>query len=356
MAGPNSKRVSSHEVARLAGVSQSTVSRVFTPGAKVSEKNIKRVTEAADKLGYRPSFIARSLIQQSTKIIGIVIKNFHNEFYMKALDFFSQKLHEAGYTTMIFNINGDQSIEESLAMALQYQVDGLIITSATLTSPLVEDCLRFGTPVVLFNRVSEGLRVNTVSCDNREAGRVVADYLVSTGHKRIAYVAGEERSSTNRDREEFFKDELAKHGLEFFAREVGDFGYESGVVAARALFSTSKKPDAIFCASDYMGCGILNTARQEFSLRIPQDVSVIGFDDIPMASWPTYHLTTFMQPLRSMVEMTVDVLLKAVADPEREVVNSLISGYLNIRDTVQNRSNRSDNEIIASSPFFHKAE
>jgi len=356
MAGKLKRRVSSNEVARLAGVSQSTVSRVFAPGAKVSTETVKRVMEAASTLGYRPSFIARSLIQQSTRIIGIVVRNFKGEFYARAIEMFTRCLQERGYTTMLFNVSRDQSLEEGLSVALQYQVDGLIITSATLESPLVEECLRFATPVVLFNRVSEGVRVNTVCCDNREAGRIVARYLMQTGHRRIAYVAGEEGSSTNRDREESFTDELNRHDAQIFLREGGDFGYESGVWAARRIFASSRKPDAVFCASDYMACGLITTARREFGLKIPYDVSVVGFDDISMATWPDYDLTTYLQPLDSMVDLTTDVMLKAIANPGQTEVNSLVSGYLAVRSTVQNRGARSEADIIASSQLFRRGE
>ncbi len=356
MAGSPNRRVSSHEVARLAGVSQSTVSRVYTAGAKVSAKTVKKVHEAARKLGYWPSIIARSLIQNSTKMIGIVVRNFRNEFYMSAVDTFSRRLQERGYTTMLFNISGDQSLEDSLSMALQYQVDGLIVTSATLSSPLVEDCLRFETPVVLFNRVSEGLPVNTVSCDNREAGRLIARYLHSSGHRRIAFVAGEEGSSTNRDREDNFIDELTHLGLSLEWREPGDFSYESGVEAGRRLFASSRKPDAVFCASDYMACGLISAARQEFGLNVPRDVSVVGFDDISMARWPNYRLTTYRQPLESMVDMTVDVIMKAIADPTAAPVNSLVTGYLALRQTVQNRGPLNDDQLTASSPYYRQGD
>jgi DNA-binding LacI/PurR family transcriptional regulator len=330
MAEKNGKRASSRDVAKLAGVSQATVSRVFTPGAKVSEEKRIRVLKAAEELLYQPSVIARSLIQRSTKIIGIVVKNFWNVFYMQALELFTERLQKMGYSTMLFNIGGNQSVEESLPIALQYQVDGLIITSATLSSPLVEGCSRYDTPVVLFNRINEDENgsINSVCCDNVEAGQIVADYLVSTGHRNIAFISGDPGSSTSRDRERGFLDRLSLRGQMLLTRDSGDFSYLSGIDAARRILSTASTPDAVFCASDEMALACIDCARNEFSIRVPEDMSVIGFDGIPMTRWPYRNLTTFRQPIEELVDLTVEVLLNALADPEQPAVHRYISGTL----------------------------
>jgi DNA-binding LacI/PurR family transcriptional regulator len=339
MADRNGKRASSRDVARLAGVSQATVSRVFTPGSRVSDDKREKVLSAAADLHYQPSVIARSLIQQSTKIIGIVVKNFWNVFYMRALELFTENLQKAGYSTMLFNISGDQSVEETLPIALQYQVDGLIITSATLSSPLVEGCSHYDTPIVLFNRVNEtkDAEVNSVCCDNVEAGQVIADYLINTGHREIAFISGDPSSSTNRDREHGFLERLSVRGLSLYAGETGDFSYLSGIQAARRMLSSGKRPDAIFCASDEMAIAFLDCARNEFGLSVPEDISVIGFDGTPITEWPYTNLTTFRQPIEDMVEMTVEVLLKALADPDRPVAHRFLSGSLLERGTVAKR-------------------
>lgn len=340
MADRNGKRSSSRDVARLAGVSQATVSRVFTPGSRVSEDKRKKVLKAAKDLHYQPSVIARSLIQQSTKIIGIVVRNFWNVFYMRALELFTENLQKMGYSTMLFNISGDQSVEDTLPIALQYQVDGLIITSATLSSPLVEGCSHYDTPIVLFNRVNEAAdaEVSSVCCDNVEAGQVVADYLVNRGHRKIAFISGDPSSSTNRDREQGFLDRLSIRGLTLFARDMGDFSYLSGIEAARRMLSDGTRPDAVFCASDEMAIAFMDCARNEFSLSVPGDISVVGFDGTPMTVWPYNNLTTFRQPIEDMVEMTIDVLLKALAEPDRPVAHRFLSGSLLERGTVADRT------------------
>ncbi len=317
-------RVSSVEVARLAGVSQSAVSRTFTQGAYVSDDTRDKVLTAARQLGYRPNVIARSLIQHSTNIIGIVMVRFTNPFYASVLKVFTEKLHGLGFATMLFNVGGDNDIETALPLALQYQVDGLIITSATLTSLLAEECAARGTPVVLFNRYATGSTAHAVCCDNLGGGRVVADALLGAGHKRLAYIAGEEGSSTNRDRERGFAQRLAERSAGLYLRESGDFGYGSGFAAAARLLNRPDRPDAIFCGNDLMALGVLDYARCVLSLRVPEELSVIGFDDIEQASWPKYDLTTVRQPIEAMVNGSVELLLDAIHFPDRERESRLV--------------------------------
>lgn len=335
MANKTNKRVSSRDVAKLAGVSQATVSRVFTPGKQVSEDKRTRVLDAADSLNYKPSVIARSLIQNSTKIIGIVLQKFENLFYVRALDLFTQKLQSLGYSVMLFDINGNHAVEDTLPIALQYQVDGVIITSATLSSPLVEECIRFETPLVLFNRVNEGGNVHSVCTDNRNAGRDIADYLLSKGHRRISYVAGESRSSTNRNREEGFTKRLHEAGVQLFSRAEGDFEYPSGLIAARELLTKGELPTAVFCSSDYMAMALIDVATNELGIRVPDDISVIGFDDIPMAAWPNYNLTTYLQYIDKLVDNSINVLLDALEDPDMPIAHQFLQGRLVERGTVK---------------------
>ncbi len=319
----------------MAGVSQAAVSRVFTPGASVSDEMRRKVMAAAKQLGYRPNAIARSLSQQSSRIIGLVMIRFWNPFYTRLLEEFTSHLQARGYWVLLLNVADDSDLEQAVPAALQYQVDGLIITSATLSSSLAEECLRVGTPVVLFNRYGLNSQVNAICCDNLAGGRMVADALASAGHTRLAYIAGEAGSSTNRDREQGFTDRLAERGLSITGRERGDYSYEAGHAAARRLLSSSPRPDAIFCANDLMAMAAVDVARADFGLRLPQDLSVVGFDDIEMASWPKYGLTTVRQPIERMVDATIEVLLQAIHQPQTERVVRFMSPSLIVRHTAR---------------------
>jgi DNA-binding LacI/PurR family transcriptional regulator len=327
--------VSSVEVARVAGVSQAAVSRVFTPGASVSDEMRERVMAAAKQLGYRPNVIARSLSQQSSRIIGLVMIRFWNPFYARLLQEFTNRLQMLGYWVLLLNVADDTPLEKAIPAALQYQVDGLIVTSATLSSGLAEECARVGTPVVLFNRYALDSSVNAVCCDNVTGGRMVADALLSAGHTRLAYIAGEVGSSTNRDREQGFTQRLAERGSTLSARESGDYSYESGYQAALRLLDGEGRPDAIFCANDLMAMAALDAARCDLGLRVPEDISIIGFDDMVMASWPKYDLTTIHQPVDRMVDATIEVLLQAIRQPQPERIVRFMAPTLTVRSSAR---------------------
>jgi DNA-binding LacI/PurR family transcriptional regulator len=311
-------RVSQKDIARRAGVSQATVSRVFSDGDSVSEQKRERVLTIAEELGYRPDAIARSLVQRDTMIIGLVIVRFTNPFYARMIKDFTRQLQNRGYSTLLFNVEDSQEMEERLPTALQYRVDGVIITSAMLSSKMAAEYAKTGTPIVLFNRYTLEGNVNAVCCDNTEGGRLAAQTLLEDGHERLAYIAGEQGSSTNRDRKQGFEEVLGQHGYLLQWCEQGDYSYESGYAAARRLLQNDQRPDAIFCANDLMAMGALDVARHEFNLKVPGDLSIIGFDDIPMAQWPCYSLTTIRQPFKPMVDTTIEVLMNAIQSPDGE--------------------------------------
>lgn len=312
------------DVARLARVSQAAVSRTFTPGASVSDETRAKVLDAARKLNYRPNAIARSLIRRSTRMIGVVVMRLTKPFYARIIREFTRGLQAEGYWTLLFDIAEEGEVEKTLPMALQYQVDGVVITSATLSSKLAEEFARTGTPVVLFNRYASSGQTHVVRCDNYAGGRMVADAFLDAGHQRIAYVAGEEGSSTNQDRERGFVEGLQARGMQLWQRAAGDYSYEGGYAAAQQLLRSSERPDAIFCADDLSAIGTLDAARYEFGLHIPEDLSVIGFDDIPMAAWSSFSLTTVRQPFGDMVKATIQVLTEAIAAPEAKPVTAVI--------------------------------
>lgn len=315
----SNKRVSSVDVAKLAGVSQSAVSRCFTPGASISEKRREKVLEAAKKLNYTPNIIARSLVQKETRIIGVVLTRYKSPFYSRVLGQFTRKIQENGYNMLLLNIDNEQSVDSVMSRALQYQVDGMIITSATLSSAMVEGCLDSGTPVVLFNRYSQNNELSAVYCDGMDGGRMAGELLLKK-HSRFACIKGELGSSTSRDRSQGFIRALENSGVTDCLYERGNYSYESGYAAAERLLDTDDRPDAIFCVSDLMALGAMDAARFRFGLSVPGDVSIMGFDNIAMAAWPAYDLTTLKQPVTTMVDATMDELFKALKHKDGETI------------------------------------
>ena len=327
----NRKRASSVDVAKRAGVSQATVSRVFTKQDTVTDTTRIKVMNAAEELGYNPNAIARGLIQNATSIIGIVMLRFMNPFYAYMLKKFTLELLNRGFVSMLFAIDDEREIEEALPKALQYYVDGLIITSATLSSRLAQGCVHTGTPVVLVNRYTSLKEINTVRTDNVAGGRRIAEYFIERRFKKIAYLAGETGSSTNLDRREGFVQRLGEVALKVEAEVSGDYSYESGYELGKELLTSRNRPDAVFCANDLMAFGLMDVARSICGLNIPRELAVVGFDDIPMSSWPVYSLTTYHQPVDSLVEETIDVLLGAIKDQESEAVTKVLAGDLIVR-------------------------
>lgn len=314
--------VTSFHVALLAQVSQSAVSRTFTPGASVSDLTRRRVMDAAKKLGYRPNAIARSLITKKSRIVGVVMNRLDNQFYPLVLQHLSQRLREYGLHVLLF-ISEHDNADNVLAEILQYQVDGIVMASTVLSSALARDCANAGSPVVLFNRMTrqasnEEHPASAVTSDNEGGARLMARHLVAGGHQQIAYIAGVEESSTNLDRERGFRDELALLGKRIHSRAVGNYSFEAAAHAARVLFANpADRPDAVFVGSDHMAIAVMDVLRCEMDLRIPQDVSVAGFDDVPQAAWGAYQITTVRQSIHEMIEATATLLQEQLEGTEK---------------------------------------
>ncbi len=303
--------VTSTDVARLANVSQSAVSRTFSPGASVSPETRARVIAAAEALGYRPNVLARAVISGRSRLIAVLVAYLDNRFYPLVLELMSRQLQDRGYQVLL--VMTDAGAQDALVQKmLQYQVDGIVMASATLSSSLAQECASTGTPVVLFNRYVPALPSSSVTSDNIEGGRQLAHFLVSGGHRRIAFVAGQEDSSTSRDREAGFYKGLAECGRTIFRRAVGLYTVAGAVAAAHHLFADAERPDAIFVANDHMAFPIMDVLRRDYRLRIPEDVSIVAYDDVPEAGWDGYALTTVEQPASAMVDATVSILLEQV--------------------------------------------
>lgn len=321
-------RVTSLDVARLAGVSQSAVSRVFTPGASVSPATAAKVRKAAQSLGYRPNPLARAMITGKSRIIGLVVAYLDNPFYPVALERLSYVLQERGYHILIFMAtNAQDSIEQVVGDLLAYQVDGIITASVSMNADLTARCAAAGIPVVMFNRGQPGSGLSSITSANQDGGRKVARLLIETGHQRIAHIAGWQGASTGQDRLRGFVDGLAAAGRTPVSVIDGMFDRATAAEATRTLMALPQPPDAIFVGNDHMAFAVLDTLRA-LGVRVPQDVAVVGYDDVPMAAWAPYDLTSVRQPVNRMVEATVDTLLAQIDDPDRPHQKIEIDGPL----------------------------
>ena len=330
-----SNRVTSAEVAARAGVSQSAVSRVFTPGASASAKTAAKVRKAAAELGYRPNVLARAMVSGKSRIIGLVVAYLDNYFYPEALEKLSNALQEQGYHVLVFMASQTSgNIDPVVEEILDYQVDGIIAASVALSSDLSGRCDAAGVPMVLFNRSQDDPRMSAVTSDNFAGGHRVGRFLLAGGHRKIGYIAGWEGASTQRDREAGFRAALSEAEVELHARAVGNFRMEQAAEAARSMFA-AEPPDAVFVANDHMAFAVMDVLRNELGLRVPEDVSVVGYDDVPPAAWGAYRLTTVRQPANRMVQQTVDLLLGKIDGTQTEPRQIRIDGPLIVRGSAR---------------------
>nr|WP_314256777.1 LacI family DNA-binding transcriptional regulator [uncultured Devosia sp.] len=332
------RATTAQDVADLAGVSISAVSRTFTPGASVSKKTRAIVMDAAEQLGYTPNLVARSLATQRSGIVGLVMGDIRNPYYPEVIDALSRRLANFGFRTMLTTVWGDVTVDDVGPSLVQSKVDGVIIASIAEADRLGDSLFKAGAAVVLFNRAtmaSESL--SSVRCENVEGGRTVANYLLDRGLKRLAYIAGVEHIYTTQEREAGYSGRIIERGLQLHARETGDYTYQGGYDAARRLAALDIPPDSVFCANDITAIGAIDGFRAA-GLRVPEDVSVVGFDDIELASWPPYQLTTVRQDKTALIESTVGMLVEQIKSGERARRIELIPVAMVERKSVVSRS------------------
>lgn len=322
-AGPVSRRANgsksgatSSDVARRAGVSQSAVSRAFTDGSSISPKKRDAIYKAARELGYRPNALARAMTSGRSRLIALLVAYLDNQFYPVIVEKLSRRLQEQGYQVLLMMTEpGNQ--DELVQKILTYQVEGIVLASATLSSDLAASCAETGVPVVLFNRYDPGSPTSSVTSDNVEGGGLLALYLMRKGYRNIAFIAGAEDSSTSRDREVGFVRMLAENNLTLSARAVGGYSFGEAAGAARRLIDNCPEPpQAIFVANDHMAFAVIDVLRTEYGLQVPEQIEVVGYDDVPQARWKAYDFVSVEQPTDAMVNATVDMLIRQIESGE----------------------------------------
>ncbi len=305
------RRVTSYDVAMLAGVSQSAVSRCFKPGASVSKSTYARVMKAAAGLDYIPNAAARSLITRRSNMVAVVISQLANLYYPEALAELSQQVARRGKRVLLFTMQHESDVESILAEIWQYQVDGAIVAAA-LTEAQVEEFERRHLPLVVFNRNLRGPSVNSVLCDQHEAGRLMASKLAAAGHRRFGIIAGPADSPVATERRIGACERLHELGLPPPIIVAGQFDYASGVHGVRQIVAQGGVPDAIICGNDVMAIGCLDCARQELGIDVPGELSVAGFDAVEPSNWLSYNLTTLRQPIHNMALAAADLLTSLI--------------------------------------------
>ncbi len=308
--------VTAADVALRAGVSRSAVSRAFSPTASIAPETRERVMEAASALGYQVNLIAREMIMQRSSMVGVVTAGFENPFRAKLLSQIIAALGRHKLTPIVVNAEDPVQIQQSLDMLLSYRIGGIIMTSASPPLGLARQYLEGEIPVVMINRASNLPGADVALSDNAAGATLAANLLIDAGATRLAFVGPTKPSYNGKSRCTGFLRAI-RHMAKSAPQRLrpvethstpGDT-YECGVAAAHALLAQDVRPDGVFCSSDLLALGFIDTARQHFSLRVPEDLRVVGFDDIPAASYDNYRLTTIAQDTHALANTAADMLI-----------------------------------------------
>ena len=326
---------SSTDVARLAGVSQSAVSRTYKPGASVSAETRDKILAAAATLNYRPSLIPRIMLTNRSNLVAVVIGGMYNPFNATVLEEFTIGLEQRGHQVLLVHADSGYMLDEAIPRLASYRVDAIMSPLAVLSSDADAEFRQMHIPIISFNTPVRSEWVSTVCCDHEAAGRDVVDLFMAGGARRFGFVCGPENSPAADERLQGFRKRLQALGLPPPRIARGDFRYESGVEAAHTLLKVKHRPEAIFCANDLLAFGVIDVARRDFALRVPEDLMVVGFDNIPAASWSAYNLTTFVQDAKAMTQQALNILQRALVQHDHKSERIVLPTQLIERGTTR---------------------
>lgn len=309
-------QVTLKDVAKRAGVSRSAVSRTFTEGASVSLKTRKKVEKAAQDLGYRPNALASSLTTGRTKLIGLVANNFHNPLFLEVFDLFTRSLQEQGLRPLLVNLTDETDPAHSLQLLRQYSVDGVIVASSTLSPQFSMAFQQARIPVVhSFGKFAREPAVHVVGIDNAACGRMAAETLLARGYRRLAFLGGPAQATSTVDRRRGFVEAVTAAPDAFVSESYANaYSFDAGRAAMLDLLQGSPA-EAYFCGDDVVAVGALSALREN-GLRVPEDVGIIGLNDMEMARWQNINLTTIRQPIHQIISTSIDRVVTLIDAPE----------------------------------------
>lgn len=326
------RQVTGFDVARRANVSQPTVSRALRNLPGTSPETRERVLRAAAELSYTPSDSARSLSTRSTRRIAVVSEELTNPYYPELVESLRRRLAEHDLRSVVVTDTDQRAV--GLDVLADGSYDGVIVTTISRRSSLPRDLSERGVPHVLVNRVLDRAESHSCSVDNRGGVTAISELLADLGHRRVASIQGPVVTSTGRERGEALRGGLARRGITL-RRDMtrrSKFTHDSGRAAAHELLARADPPTAIVCGNDVIALGVLSAAREQ-GITVPTNLTVIGFDDIPMASWPLVDLTTVHCDLEALARDAVGLLVADIQEPGRTPVERRVPVSLVLRGT-----------------------
>jgi len=303
--------VSAQDVADRAGVSRSAVSRAYTPGASVSEATRARVMKAAEELGYHVNHLARGLVRNRSGIVCLVVSEIATPYRAMLVSWLTQFLQESGKIAMLINTDrSDNSVSAALQQAINFRADASIILSGMPDRTITRQCYRHGQRIILINRDESLPGSLSINLDARSAAETAVMAFQRAGCRHLAFANSLAGTPSLMKREATFIEIAKREGLSVTVERFGTTSYESGQILAHRLLTRHQRPDAVFCVTDLLACGFMDEARHRFTLRVPEDICVMGYDNIVQAGWSSYNLTTFAQPVESFARDAVKWLLQ----------------------------------------------
>ncbi len=313
-------RSNSTQVARLAGVSIAAVSRAYAPGSSISPELAERVYAAARELNYVPNNLARSLITRQTNIVALMLPTSSNPAFATMLDEISLRLEDQGKQVLLFTPRDGADFDRTLLHMLQYQVDAIAIAAASISSRMATLCIDRNVPVVTLGRYLPGVPVHSVGSDEHDAGTQTAELVLKGGGKRFGIVDGSPDLTTIVERKASVMARLeAAMGPGAITVADGELTYDGGYRAALTLMRGPDRPDTLVCLTDIMALGAMDAVRYDLGLKVPDDVAIVGFDDISEAGHMSYQLTTVRTPLKEYAEYLIELISEqsATAAPRK---------------------------------------
>lgn len=320
--------VTIRDVARQAGVSVATVSRVLNRSGPVSAATRARVEEVAERLEYVPHGGARSLITRRTSNLGVILPDLYGEFFSQLIRGMDQAARRAGYHLLLSGSHADETEVAAGLRAMRGRVDGLVVMSPDITSSELVRVVPTGLPVVLVNSaVRDGRRFDTLNVDNHAGSYAAVRHLASLGRERIALIGGNPCNRDAQERRSGYRAALADAGLRAYAELelASNFTKSGGHASGLRLLELRERPTAVFAANDSMAVGALSAFR-ESGIRVPEDVALVGFDDVPIARYVSPPLSSVHVDLERFGERAVELLVESLKDPTGHVPRHEVVG------------------------------
>jgi LacI family transcriptional regulator len=328
-----SGRASIRDVAERAGVSVTTVSHALNNTRHVSPDARAKVEEAAHALGYVPSEVARGLKHNTTRTLGMLVPSNSNPYFAEIIRGVEHGCYAAGYGLLLCNSNDEPERQaDHLRLLAERRVDGLVLVASGDDAQIVEHCRGLRLPLVLLDREIEGIEADLIEVDHAAGGELATAHLLGLGHARVACIGGPANLQPSRQREAGWRRALARAEVRPRADELarGDFGPQGGAMAMRALLHRRRPPSAVFVCNDMMAIGALHAAHAE-GVRVPEDLSIVGFDDIELAAYTQPPLTTVAQPKEAIGTGAAGLLLERIRAGRRELARTVLQPELRVR-------------------------